>query len=36
MKQRIGIDVDGVLRNFSLDLYNVIREHYPDYIKGND
>ena len=33
MKQRIGIDVDGVLRNFSLDLYNVIREHYPDYIK---
>ena len=33
MKQRIGIDIDGVLRNFSLDLYNVIREHYPDYIK---
>ena len=37
MKQRIGIDVDGVLRNFSLDLYNIIREHYPDYIKeGSD
>ena len=33
MKQRIGIDIDGVVRNFSLDLYNVIREHYPDYIK---
>ena len=33
MKTRIGIDIDGVLRNFSLDLYNVIREHYPDYIK---
>ena len=33
MKQRIGIDIDGVLRNFSLDLYNVIGEHYPDYIK---
>ena len=33
MKQRIGIDIDGVLRNFSLELYNVIGEHYPDYIK---
>ena len=33
MKKRIGIDIDGVLRDFSSDLYNVIKEHYPDYIK---
>ena len=33
MKKRIGIDIDGVLRDFSTDLYNVIKEHYPDYIK---
>ena len=33
MKKRIGIDVDGVIRDFSTDLYNVIKEHYPDYIK---
>ena len=32
MKQRIGIDVDGVLRDFSLDLHKVIKEHYPTYI----
>ena len=33
MKYIIGVDVDGVLRDFSTDLYNVIKEHYPDYIK---
>ena len=33
MKTRIGVDVDGVIRDFSTDLYNVIKEHYPDYIK---
>ena len=33
MKQRIGIDVDGVIRDFSTGLYKVIKEHYPDYIK---
>ena len=32
MKQQIGIDVDGVLRNFSSDLHRVIKEHYPEYI----
>ena len=32
MKQRIGIDVDGVLRDFSFDLHKVIKEHYPTYI----
>ena len=33
MKSRIGIDIDGVLRDFSSDLYRVIKEHYPGYIK---
>ena len=33
MKKRIGIDVDGVLRDFSTDLYRVIKDHYPEYIK---
>jgi len=32
MKQRIGVDIDGVLRNFSLDLHKVIKEFYPKYI----
>ena len=32
MKKRIGIDVDGVIRDFSLDLHKVIKEHYPEYI----
>jgi 5'(3')-deoxyribonucleotidase len=34
VKTRIGIDIDGVLRDFSSDLYRVIKEHYPDYIKS--
>ena len=34
MKTRIGIDVDGVIRDFSSDLYTVIKEHYPEYIKS--
>ena len=29
----IGIDVDGVLRNFCGALTRVIREHYPQYLK---
>ena len=32
MKTRIGVDVDGVIRDFSLDLHKVIKEHYPEYI----
>ena len=32
MKTRIGVDVDGVIRDFSLDLHRVIKEHYPEYI----
>ena len=32
-KYIIGVDVDGVIRDFSTDLYNVIKEHYPEYIK---
>ena len=32
MKTRIGVDVDGVLRDFSTDLHKVIKEHYPSYI----
>ena len=32
MKKRIGIDVDGVIRDFSSDLHRVIKEHYPEYI----
>ena len=33
MKQRIGIDVDGVLRDFCHGLVTVIKKHYPEYIK---
>jgi 5'(3')-deoxyribonucleotidase len=33
MKQRIGIDVDGVLRDFCGGLINVIQKHYPHYLK---
>ena len=32
-KYIIGVDVDGVIRDFSTDLYSVIKEHYPEYIK---
>jgi len=28
----VGIDVDGVLRNFCQGLEEVIKEHYPDYL----
>ena len=34
MKQRIGIDVDGVLRDFCHGLVTVIKKHYPQYIKA--
>ena len=30
---RIGIDVDGVLRDFCGSLVNVIKEKYPHYLK---
>ena len=30
---KIGIDVDGVLRDFCGGLINVIQKHYPQYIK---
>jgi 5'(3')-deoxyribonucleotidase len=33
MKTRIGIDLDGVIRDFSTGLYKIIKEYYPDYIK---
>ena len=37
MKYIIGVDVDGVIRDFSTDLYRVIKEHYPQYMKeGTD
>ena len=32
----IGIDVDGVLRDFCHGLTKVIKEHYPEYIKETD
>ena len=33
MKYIIGVDVDGVIRDFSHDLYMVIKKNYPDWIK---
>ena len=30
---KIGIDVDGVLRDFCDGLLKVVKEHYPEYIK---
>ena len=33
MKYIFGVDVDGVIRDFSHDLYNVIKKNYPDWIK---
>ena len=35
MKQRIGIDVDGVLRNFCHGLVRAIKVHYPEYLKDD-
>ena len=32
----IGIDCDGVLRDFPGDLINTIKEYYPEYIKETD
>ena len=32
---KIGIDVDGVLRDFCDGLTKVVREHYPHYIKDD-
>ena len=31
----IGIDVDGVLRDFCQGLTKVVREHYPEYLKDD-
>ena len=33
MKQRVGIDVDGVLRNFCQALVSAIKRYHPEYIK---
>ena len=33
--KRIGIDVDGVLRDFCGGLMKVILKHYPQYLKNN-
>ena len=33
IKLRVGIDVDGVLRDFCDGLVKVVREHYPQYLK---
>ena len=32
-KLRIGIDVDGVLRDFCRGLLDVIKSEYPEYMK---
>ena len=34
MKQRIGIDVDGVLRDFCHGLIRAIKIHHPEYLKN--
>ena len=34
MKQRIGIDVDGVLRDFCHGLVRAIKVHHPEYLKN--
>ena len=33
MKQRIGIDVDGVLRDFCNALVSAIKTYHPEYLK---
>ena len=33
MKQRIGIDVDGVLRDFCNELVSAIKTYHPEYLK---
>lgn len=32
ISKTVGIDVDGVLRNFCYGLEKVVKEHYPDYL----
>ena len=34
MKQRIGIDVDGVLRDFCNALVSAIKTYHPEYLKN--
>jgi 5'(3')-deoxyribonucleotidase len=36
MKKRIGIDVDGILRDFCHGLTHAIKTHYPEYIKDTE
>ncbi len=35
MKQRIGIDVDGVLRDFCSSLVRAIKTYHPEYLKDD-
>ena len=36
MKYKIGVDVDGVLRDFPQDLFRVIERDHPDWLIKND
>ena len=36
MKYKIGVDIDGVLRDFPQDLFRVIKRDYPDWLIKND
>ena len=35
MKYKIGVDVDGVLRDFPQDLFRVIKRDHPDWLIKN-
>ena len=35
MKQRIGIDVDGVLRDFCHGVVRAVKLHHPEYLKDD-
>ena len=36
MKYKIGVDVDGVLRDFPKDLFRVIQRDYPEWLIKTD
>ena len=36
MKYKIGVDVDGVIRDFSQDLFRVIKRDYPEWLIHTD
>ncbi len=36
MKYKIGVDVDGVIRDFSQDLFRVIQRDYPEWLIHTD